>query len=102
MHLGDGSRVDERGRAHLHGGAPGDQELERVLRPRDSSDADHRDAYRTRRLVYQVDGERADRRPGKAAGPAAAPGLVLVESERHAAEPVDRAERAGTPPLARR
>ena len=91
----DGARVDEGGRAHLHRGAARDQELERVLRPRDPADPDHRDAHRARRLVGQVHGERPDRRAGEAAGPEAEPRRVGVEVDRHADEGVDRAQRVG-------
>src|SRR5947209_5005347 len=62
VHIGDRVGVHERGGADLHRAAPGDQELERILRPHDAANADHRDVDRARSLVREVHGQRPDRR----------------------------------------
>ena len=95
MHLGDRIRVDERRDADLDRAAARDEKLERIFGSHDPADPDDGDAHCPRGLVGEVHGQRADRRPGQAAGAKAEARSVRVDVDRHPDEGVYRAQGIG-------
>ena len=91
---GDGG-VDEVGGADLDGLGAGHEELQRVGRRGDATEADDGYLHRMGHLPYHADSHRLDRRAAEATGDGAEHGSATLHVDGHAEHRVDKADAVG-------